>query len=128
MPSTQKERHCRICAQQIAPERCKRFPTVITCGGDPCAKAMRSQQNRYVPEYLPPAEGSEESADPNFRSRVRDCGYCGSAFETSAAFRYYCGRCRGASFRLEPNGKDRKVRGRPTDEKIVAAAMEFLNG
>ena len=47
-----------------------------------------------VPEYHPPLEGSEDSADPLFRPRRRPCGYCGHQFTTSAGFRYYCERCR----------------------------------
>ena len=93
------DRNCRICNQQIAPERCQRFPTVNTCGGDPCAKAMRSQQTRYVPEYIPPAPGAADSADPLFKPKVRDCGRCGDPFQTTPGFRYFCGACRRGTFR-----------------------------
>ena len=61
-----------------------------------------------IPQYLPPAEGDPDSADPHFKSRERQCGYCGAEFKTSAGYRYYCGRCRVRSFRQSPNGKDRK--------------------
>ena len=49
--------------------------------------------------YQPPADGTEESADPNFVPRDRPCGLCGRGFVTSPKFRYYCGRCRGAAIR-----------------------------
>ena len=94
MASTQKERHCRICNQQIAATRCKTFPTANTCGGEPCAKVMRSRQGTYIAEYLPPAEGTAESADPLFRAKLKTCGYCGSDFTTTAKWRYFCGNCR----------------------------------
>ena len=94
MASTQKERHCRICNQQIAATRCKTFPTANTCGGEPCAKAMRSRQSTYIPEYLPPAEGSPESADPHFRPRERKCSFCKETFITSAGWRMFCEWCR----------------------------------
>ena len=54
--------------------------------GLPCGKT--------VYQYIQPADGSEDSADPHFNPRKRGCGKCGKAFVTSAAFRYYCERCR----------------------------------
>ena len=94
MVSTQKERRCRICDKQIAPARCRQFPTANTCGAAPCAKVMRSQQTRYEERYQPPLEGSAESADPHFRPRERKCSFCKETFITSAGWRMFCEWCR----------------------------------
>ena len=94
MSSTQKERRCRVCKRQIAPGRCRRFPTATTCGGEPCTLAMRSQKLKYASQYEPPAEGSPDSADPLFRAKVRPCGRCGQIFKQSVRWRYFCERCR----------------------------------
>ena len=94
MADRQHDRRCRICDELIPPDRCRKFPTANTCGGEPCAKVMRSQQSRYVPEYLPPADGSQDSADPLFRAKVRPCGRCGFEFRQTVHWRYFCPRCR----------------------------------
>ena len=46
--------------------------------------------------YQAPSEGDPESADPNFKSRLRDCGKpeCDQSFQTSARWRYFCPKCR----------------------------------
>ena len=45
--------------------------------------------------YRPPADGDPDSADPHFKAKVRKCGRgCGREFKTTAARRYFCGRCR----------------------------------
>ena len=44
--------------------------------------------------YQPPAPGDPESADPNFKPRLRDCGRCSKPFETTPRWRYFCGKCR----------------------------------
>ena len=44
--------------------------------------------------YRPPADGDWDSADPHFVARRRPCGKCGREFKTTAARRYFCGRCR----------------------------------
>ena len=44
--------------------------------------------------YRPPDPGAPDSADPDFRARVRPCGRCGSEFTTTAKWRYFCERCR----------------------------------
>ena len=49
----------------------------------------------YKEQYVPPAEGSPESADPHFRPRERPCGRCGDLFVTSARWRMFCPFCRG---------------------------------
>ena len=97
MTTTQKERRCRICDKQIAPDRCRTFPTANTCGGEPCAKVMRSQQTRYEEQYVPPPEGSPESADPHFRPRERKCSRCDEPFTTSARWRMFCEDCRATN-------------------------------
>ena len=48
----------------------------------------------YEREYLPPADGAPDSADPGFRARVRACGRCREEFTTSARWRYFCQTCR----------------------------------
>ena len=47
-----------------------------------------------VPTYVPPDDGAWDSADPNFKAKVRGCGKCGRQFVTSARWRYFCDRCR----------------------------------
>ena len=47
-----------------------------------------------IERYQPPAAGEADHADPNFKPRLRDCGKCSRPFETSAAWRYFCPKCR----------------------------------
>ena len=47
-----------------------------------------------VYEYRPPADGTAESADPHFVSKVRGCGRCGKEFTTTARNRYFGPCCR----------------------------------
>ena len=44
--------------------------------------------------YQPPEAGDPDHADPTFKPRLRDCGRCSRPFETSAAWRYFCPKCR----------------------------------
>ena len=62
-------------------------------------------------DYLTPADGTPESADPLFVAKVRPCGFCGREFTTSAAWRYYCGHCRSRAVRLNlpPKNRNRHV-------------------
>ena len=47
-----------------------------------------------IERYQPPAAGDPDHADPHFRPRVRECGRYSRPFETSAAWRYFCPKCR----------------------------------
>ena len=84
-----------------------------------------------VPEYQPPDDGSPESADPHFKSRERACGRCGFSFVTTAKFRYYCERCRGAPWRTGKYPKKRKAQAallRADDSQVPESGGGGLDG
>ena len=104
-----REKRCLICDSVIQVGRMHRHPSAVLCGVTACftehhrRRQNRSQQkSKYVCEYVPPAPGEADHADPHFRAKVRPCGRCGQTFRQSVRWRYFCERCRESTLIKTP--------------------------
>ena len=65
----------------------------------PLSREVGRPKNKTVYQYLPPVDGASDSADPNFKARLRPCGRCAHEFKTNAKYRYFCEGCRFSTAR-----------------------------
>ena len=85
------DRRCSVCCRFLTNARRARWPDSTTCGESECQIVNK---RRVSAEYVPPADGSPECADPLFRAKLRPCGRCGFEFRQTVHWRYFCPRCR----------------------------------
>ena len=95
------DRRCSVCCRFLTNERRERYPGSTTCGEGEC-KTENRRRVSSTPQYVPPADGDPDSADPLFVPKRRRCGRCGEGFTTTPRWRYFCGRCRYSTLVKNP--------------------------